>query len=121
MNKRAKQDLGALLDPAFYRALCDPSRIAIMTWLMAQRAPQNVSDVASGSGCGIDLSVVSRHLAILRGAGILESARQGKQVLYRVRTEWLVSTLRRLADAIEICCPATTFSETARPTERIRL
>jgi len=110
MSKRAAARLDALLDPRFYRALCDPSRLGIVAWLAAQRAPRSVSDVAAGCCARIDLSVVSRHLATLRDAGILEAARDGKQVLYRLRTEWLVGMLRGVADAIEACCapaPAT--------------
>lgn len=103
--------MARLLDPSFYRALCDPTRIAIVAWLASQRAPRSVSEIAGSGCCRVDLSVVSRHLGLLRGAGIVESARRGKEVLYRVRTETLSSTLRQLADAIDTCCPRTAFDE----------
>ncbi len=109
MSKRRGIDLGALFRPAFYRALCDPTRLSILAWLAQQRVPRNVSEIAGSSCCSIDLSVVSRHLACLRDAGIIESSRRGREVIYRVRTEALVDTLRGLADAIEQCCPKTSF------------
>jgi hypothetical protein len=42
---------------------------------------------------------------MLRDAGALESRKHGKQVQYVVRTDWVVATLRALADALEKCCP----------------
>ena len=65
--------------------------------------PTTVSEVATC--CPTDLSVVSRHLAILRDAEILEASRRGREVRYRVRYGELARTLRRLADALESCCP----------------
>lgn len=56
--------------------------------------------------CPVDISVVSRHLAMLRDAGIVEATRRGKEVHYRVRYTGLAETLRSIADAIEACCPA---------------
>lgn len=48
----------------------------------------------------------SRHLAILRDAGIVSAERRGKEVYYSICAPSLVETLRSLADAIEACCPA---------------
>ncbi len=54
--------------------------------------------------CPTDLSVVSRHLATLREAGIVESQKRGREVFYRLRYDQVASSLRRMADAIEECC-----------------
>lgn len=111
MSKRKTIDLGALFKPGFYKALADPTRIALLAWLARQPSPRTVGEVANSGCCNVDLSVVSRHLGVLRDAGILDSARRGKEVLYRVHTEVLVDTLRGLADAIETCCPRVTFDD----------
>jgi len=50
------------------------------------------------------MSVVSRHLATLREAGVLASTRRGKEIFYEVRAPELVRTLRAIADAVEGCC-----------------
>lgn len=55
--------------------------------------------------CPVNISVVSRHLALLREAGILDSRKKGKAVYYSVRFGEIVGTLRALADAIDQCCP----------------
>ena len=54
--------------------------------------------------CPVDVSVVSRHLAFLRDAGLLEATRHGKQVRYRVRYDTAIETLRAVADALQQCC-----------------
>jgi DNA-binding transcriptional ArsR family regulator len=90
------------LQADFFRALCDPSRIRILIRVARANGPQTVSQVAAC--CPTNISVVSRHLAMLREAGILEAKRQGKQVYYSVRCPEIVTTLRAMADAIEACC-----------------
>lgn len=96
-------DLRQVLSPRLFRALADPTRVAILAWLARWPEPQAVGDVAAC--CPVDLSVVSRHLATLRDAGVVESKREGRQVYYRARCEVLASTLRTIADALEACCP----------------
>jgi len=49
---------------------------------------------------------VSRHLAVLRDAGILSAVKTGREVRYAVRFPELAQVLRRLADALEACRPA---------------
>ncbi len=95
--------LGGLLAPKLFKALCDPNRVAILVRLAEACVPRAVSEVAEC--CTVDLSVVSRHLAQLRDAGILQAERRGKEVLYSVRVGELVRTLRAIADALERCCP----------------
>ena len=96
--------LGDLLDHRFFKALCDPNRIGLLARLAQCAEPCTVSQMAEC--CPIDLSVVSRHLAMLRDAGILAAQKRGKEVYYSVRSPELAATLRALADAIEACCPA---------------
>ena len=40
---------------------------------------------------GVDMSTVSRHLAVLKGAGIIEDEKRGAQVYYRLRVPCIVS------------------------------
>jgi DNA-binding transcriptional ArsR family regulator len=98
------QDLGDLLDHRLFKALCDPSRIAILLRLAGASRPLTVSDVAEGFP--LSVSVVSRHLAMLRDVGVLTARRTGKEVHYSVRYPELSGTLRAMADAMEGCCPA---------------
>ncbi len=92
-----------------FKALADPSRAAILSSLASAGRPLRVTEV--GTCCPQDLSVVSRHLTILREAGVVESERRGREVWYRLETGGLVRYLRNLADAFESCCPAASSEE----------
>jgi DNA-binding transcriptional ArsR family regulator len=96
---RGLQDL---LSPKLFKALCDPRRLALLVRLAEAGQPCTVGVVADGSG--IDMSVVSRHLAILREAGIIQCEKRGKEVWCVVQTRAVVEVLRDLADALEACC-----------------
>jgi DNA-binding transcriptional ArsR family regulator len=102
-GRECSSQLGEVMDPGFFKALSDPNRIAILARLAQCCDPSTVSQVAQC--CTVDMSVVSRHLAALRDAGILEAQKRGKEVYYSVRYPELVNTLRRIADAIDACCP----------------
>ena len=93
------------MNPLFFKALCDPNRIAILVRLAQRCAPITVTQITEC--CPVDISVVSRHLAILRDAGVLEAEKRGKEVYYSLKYAELVETLRAMADAIENCCITT--------------
>jgi ArsR family transcriptional regulator, arsenate/arsenite/antimonite-responsive transcriptional repressor len=96
--------VGTCMDPAYFKALGDPGRVAILSELAQCPKPCTVTEVANK--CPVDVSVVSRHLAILRDAGILKAEKRGKQVYYSVRFSDIANTLREMADAIDKCCPS---------------
>lgn len=111
--------LADLLDPRLFRALADANRLALLMRLAACGRPCSVGEL--NACCPVDLSVVSRHLAILRDAGALEAQKRGKEVFYRVRFERLVPLLRGIAGALEDCqctaesCCFTAIDRAAKP------
>ena len=64
-----------------FQALADPSRRAILESLM--RGEAGVNDLTARFD--ISQPAVSQHLATLRGAGLVNSRREGRRVYYRVR------------------------------------
>ena len=97
------EELASCLSPEFFKALADPNRIALLVHLAGSNQEQTLTDMSCC--CPVDLSVVSRHLGILRDAGVLQAQRRGRQVHYSVCVDQLTALLRRLADALEACCP----------------
>jgi ArsR family transcriptional regulator len=93
------------LKPSLFKALCDPTRISLLACMAKCGRACSVSEVAEC--CAVDFSVVSRHLALLERAGIIEGQKIGRVVRYVVRFSDLSQTLRSLADAFDECCPAT--------------
>ena len=102
------------LKPELFRALCDPNRLALVGRFAAAARPMTVTDAASC--CGVHISGVSRHLAMLRDAGVLRATKHGREVLYELDSAALAGALRALADAIEtcrmVCCSGANNQET---------
>jgi DNA-binding transcriptional ArsR family regulator len=91
------------LDPGLFQALADPNRVMLITRLGELGSPTTVTEAASC--CPVDVSVVSRHLAVLRDAGVVTAEKRGREVRYQVQHLALARRLRELADALEACCP----------------
>jgi DNA-binding transcriptional ArsR family regulator len=106
-------DLAALIDPSLFKALSDPSRVALLARLGRAGRPTTVTEAASC--CPVDVSVVSRHLTVLRRAGVVESAKTGREVRYTLSPSAAAATLRSLADALEACCPPPPPTSTDTP------
>ena len=74
-------------------------------WFNSAGAAPSCTVSEAAECCPVNISVVSRHLAMLRDAGILHAQKRGREVYYSVRYPELAATLRAIADAIEACCP----------------
>lgn len=98
-----RRALDAELNEGLFKALADPTRLHVLACLAKCRRACSVSEIAEC--CSVDLSVVSRHLALLARAGILHADKKGRTVFYQVRFASLVQSLRDLAQAFEECCP----------------
>ena len=62
------------------KVLADETRLAVLELLMD--GPQHVGEL--NETLEIEQSLLSHHLKVLRDAGLVESEREGKQVLYRL-------------------------------------
>jgi|ERR1051325_5482098 ArsR family transcriptional regulator len=100
---RVSRPIDGLLDAEVFKALSDPTRLRLLACLAKCGRACNVGEVAEC--CAVDLSVVSRHLSALADAGVLESGKEGRSVLYRVRFGEVAAMFRSLADALEECRP----------------
>ncbi len=98
-----RRGLRDALNARLFKALGDPTRVGLLAYLAERCQPLTVNETSQC--CPIDISVVSRHLAVLREAGIVCATKQGREVRYSVRFPELVAALRSLADALEACCP----------------
>lgn len=82
-----------------FRALGDPTRVRLLDLLAERCRACSVSELAECMD--IDLSVVSRHLTLLRAAGVLRATKTGRNVLYEIQYDALAETLRGIADTLE--------------------
>lgn len=96
------------LDSGFFKALCEPSRVAVLKRVM-QLGRADVSAIAAQ--LPQERSVVSRHLQILLESEIVRATKVGRQVFYEVdgaaiigRLEGILSHTKSLTP---LCCPNT--------------
>jgi DNA-binding transcriptional ArsR family regulator len=85
-------------DAAAFRALADPTRRQILQDLKA-------GELAAGEiGAGFKMSgpSISRHLSILKAAGLVTERRDGNRILYRLDSNRLALTV---GDFISSICP----------------
>ena len=101
----SSRSLTGLLRPELFKALADPSRLALLLRLAALRRPAKVGELTGC--CARDVSTVSRHLSRLKEVGILGAERRGKEVHYRLKSA-LAETLPAIAAALADCCPPAT-------------
>jgi DNA-binding transcriptional ArsR family regulator len=86
-------------EAAVFRALADPTRRQILQELKD-------GELAAGEIAGrfpISGPSVSRHLAILKSAGLVQERREGNRILYRLDADRLALTV---SDFVSAVCPA---------------
>lgn len=101
-TEEVRRALDGVLTSGLFKALADPTRVAILVALL-EGNEATVGEVAQC--CPVDFSVVSRHLGVLREAGVVRSRKSGREVRYRPQVTSLIDSLRALADSLERCCP----------------
>jgi len=84
------------------RLIADETRLAVLQTLVQK--PEHVNELAE---ClGVERSLLSHHLKILREAGLVEAIREGKSMRYQVVPGIIVS---RPEPAINIGCCFVSF------------
>lgn len=79
------------------KAMAHPSRLMM------------IDDLSRGEKCvcelqalvGYDMSTVSKHLSVLKKAGIVEDERRGKQVYYRLKTPCILDFFKCIQSVME--------------------
>lgn len=109
-RQQAAEQCVAVFDTAFFKALCEPARIAVLRELIllgradigaiAARLPQ-------------DRSVIARHLQQLATAQVVKATREGRHVFYEIdapavaeRLEGILAITRLLESAVDAKGPA---------------
>jgi len=80
------------------KALAHPARLLIVDEL-AQNGERCVCELTEM--VGTDMSTVSRHLAVLKNAGILEDEKRGAMVYYRLRVKCIPNFFGCIESVIE--------------------
>jgi len=87
------------------RVLGDQTRLAVVSQLFDH--PLHVSEIQAQ--LGVEQSLLSHHLRVLRDAALVVAERDGKRVLYRVSRD---VASRRSGGSLDFGCCRLTFNRT---------
>jgi ArsR family transcriptional regulator len=80
------------------KAMAHPTRLFIVDELSRcdERCVCELTEMV-----GVDMSTISRHLAVLKNAGIIEDRKQGAQVHYRLRVRCVMDFFQCVESVIK--------------------
>ena len=80
-----------------FKALAHPSRLLIVEQLARkQRCVCELKEMV-----GADMSTVSKHLSVLKGAGIVQDEKRGLQVYYRLKMPCVLRVFECVGEGLE--------------------
>lgn len=111
-RQEAAQQCVAVFDTGFFKALCEPARIAVLSELIllgradiaaiAERLPQ-------------DRSVIARHLQQLAAAQIVTAEKEGRHVYYEIDARGVAERLEGILEITRLLETAMTASAAEKP------
>jgi len=90
----------AQIDSDFVKALAEPVRIEILKYLVLA-GPSDVNSLAEKMPQ--DRSVISRHLSIMKSAGLLNMRKEGRHVIYSVDGDSALQKSEKIVETIKQC------------------
>jgi len=100
MDEREKALLEA--KAAVLKALAHPTRL----WMTEQLAGGERCVCEFVEALDVDFSTVSKHLAVLKQAGIVQDDKRGKQVYYRLRVPCVLTFMHCVESVIQASATA---------------
>jgi DNA-binding transcriptional ArsR family regulator len=80
------------------KAMADPTRLKILHSLhMGERCVSDILGIVGGSQAN-----VSKHLSVLRRAGLVDNRRDGLNVFYRITDDRVFTICRNVCDSLEL-------------------
>ncbi|WP_052296264.1 ArsR/SmtB family transcription factor [Spirochaeta thermophila] len=82
---------------AILKALAHPTRL----WMLEQLARESRCVCEFVAALDVDFSTVSKHLALLKSAGLVEDTKEGRQVRYRLVAPQVAGILALVEDLLQ--------------------
>ena len=86
-----------------FRALADPTRRRVLALL--REKPMSAGELAASFD--VSKPTMSAHFTVLREAGLIDAAKHGKSIIYRLRMSVLEEALMGLAQTVGLDLGAT--------------
>ncbi len=100
--EKSAEELVAILDSKFFKALSEPVRIEIIKFLILNGR----SDIATiAENLPQDRSVISRHLQMMSKEGILLSEKVTRHVYYEMNGALFIDRIQSIFEKCKECMP----------------
>jgi DNA-binding transcriptional ArsR family regulator len=103
----AVEELVKTLDSKFFKMLSEPVRVQIIKIILLN-GRTDISTIADHMPQ--DRSVISRHLSLMHGVGILNCEKENRHVYYEVNGQAFLERLENITEqirkSIPECCPS---------------
>ena len=106
-NMKTKAEQTARRYAPVFKALSDPTRQKIA--LMLEGKPRSVNEIVDFFN--LSQPTISRHLAVLKYAGLVESEKKGQNVFYRLSEPNLKACCIGFFSSFACCQPVVDFAE----------
>jgi DNA-binding transcriptional ArsR family regulator len=107
-REQSANQIIAVLDSDFFKALAEPVRVEILKLMLIQ-GPADISSISQHMPQ--DRSVLSRHLQILLRANLVSCEKRGRHRIYSVNggrfVEQLETILQIVKSTVSFCCPSS--------------
>ena len=97
MSKKTQERLKA--QAGVLKALAHPTRLLLVEEELAQKT-RCVCELRDAAG--LDISTVSKHLSLLRNAGIVEDEKRGLKVFYSLKTPCVLNFFK-CVESVQNC------------------
>lgn len=92
-----KTQAGLLTRAKIFKALAHPSRLFILEQLAeGERCVCDLTDMI-----GADISTISKHLSVLRSAGVIHAEKRGLQVFYRLKMPCILRFFECVGEVVQ--------------------
>jgi DNA-binding transcriptional ArsR family regulator len=92
-----KTQAGVLTRAKIFKALAHPSRLFILEQLAeGERCVCDLTDMI-----GADISTISKHLSVLKSAGVIHAEKRGLQVFYRLKMPCILRFFECVGEVVQ--------------------
>lgn len=99
MKRRVADQCVQRFDSAFFKAMCEPARLAVLREVMVL-GRGDIESIAAE--LPQDRSVVARHLKVLADVGVVRSAKQGRHVFYELDADGVRARMEGLQELVDM-------------------
>jgi len=107
IKQNVLNELVEAFDSKFFKTLSEPVRVQILKFIL-QNGRVDIGTIAEHMPQ--DRSVISRHLNLMEGVGILKNKKESRHMFYEINGQGFIERLTKITEltrrCMDECCPS---------------